>query len=207
MFARVTRIEASPDALDQGVALFERDLLPQVKHLPGFVGAAVLHNRDNRRGATVTYWASEEAMRGSEQAASATRAQGTQTGGTIADVERYELVIVERTAPPQANVFVRSNELLGAADKLDATIAWVRDKVWPVVRAQQGFRALLMGVNRQNGRSLVSSIWDTAADREASDAALRDLRREGGQVSGAGEARVELYEVAFVDMGQLLATT
>jgi hypothetical protein len=37
-----------------------------------------------------------------------------QAGATVLDEERYEIVVVERTAPPSANVFVRVNDLWGA---------------------------------------------------------------------------------------------
>lgn len=120
MFARITRVASAPERLEEGAATFERELLPQIKDLPGFVGAAALGDRQAGRAASVTYWASEEAMRGSEEAASKTRSQVIQSGSTLIDLEHYEMVIVERAAPPQANTFVRSNTAHVSVDKLDA---------------------------------------------------------------------------------------
>jgi hypothetical protein len=106
----------------------------------------------------------------------------------VRGIERYELALVERTAPPQADTFIRVNELQGSPDKVDAMIQFGREQVLPAVRHHPGFRAGVMGVNRQNGRVFLTSVWASAADREASDASLRALRHHGGQVAGGGEA-------------------
>ena len=106
------------------------------------------------------------------------REQTPQRGITTLNVQRYELVIVERVSPAAANVFVRSNEVDAAVDKVEDSTIFVRDQVVPNVRAQKGFRALLMGVDRQSGHCLVSSIWETAGDLEVSEAAVREQHRE-----------------------------
>jgi heme-degrading monooxygenase HmoA len=202
MFARVSRASASPDKLDELVDMFEHQLLPQIRDSPGFIGAAALGDRASGRGTVVTYWASAQAMAASEATASAGRGQTAARGVTMLDLQRYELVLVERVAPAAVNVFVRTNELDAAIDKLEDSITFVRDQVLPNVRSQKGFRALLMGVDRQSGHCMVSSIWETAADLEASEAAVREQRREAGNVAGAGDVRVEQYQTMFVEMKQ-----
>ncbi|HEY1291978.1 MAG TPA: hypothetical protein VGJ60_02705 [Chloroflexota bacterium] len=202
MFARVSRVSASPDKLDENVEFYEQKLLPQIRNLPGFIGAAALGDRASGRGAAVTYWSDAEAMRASEATATAGRGQTAERGVTTLDIQRYELVIVERVAPAAANVFVRSNELDAAVDKLEDSITFVRDKVVPNVRSQKGFRGALMGVDRQTGHCMVSSIWETAADLEASEAAVSAQRREAGNVAGADNVRVERYEVMYAEMKQ-----
>ncbi|MBV9170828.1 MAG: hypothetical protein JOZ81_12160 [Chloroflexi bacterium] len=87
-------------------------------------------------------------------------------------------------------------DLRGTPAKLDETTPFVRERVLPIAREQNGFRALLMGVNRASGRSPVGSIWDSAKHRSASDAATAEMRRQGTQIAGAEQARVELFEVA-----------
>jgi hypothetical protein len=63
-----------------------------------------------------------------------------------------------------------------------------------------------MGVERDTGHCLVSSIWDTAADRDASDAAVRDQRRQAGEVAGAGDVRVEQYDGMYLELWQPVTT-
>ena len=206
MFARVVRASGSPDKLAENLDFFIQKLVPQIRELPGFVGAAALGDRASGRGAAISYWADAESLRASEAAASAGRAQTAERGVTTLDVQRYEMVIVERVAPAAANVFVRSNELDAAVDKLEDTIKFVRDQVVPHVRSQQGFRAVLMGVDRQTGHCLASTIWETAADLEASEAAVREQRREAGNVAGAANVRTEQYEALYLEMKQPLST-
>jgi hypothetical protein len=90
-------------------------------------------------------------------------------------------------------------------DKLEDSIKFVRDQVVPKVRSQKGFRALLMGVDRQTGHCMVSSIWETAADLEASEAAVREQRGQAGNVAGAANVRTERYEGMYVEMKQPVA--
>jgi heme-degrading monooxygenase HmoA len=206
MFARVSRGSLSADKLEEGVEFFKQKLLPQVSNLPGFMGAAALGDRASGRAASVTYWADAEAMLASEASASAGRGQEAERGVTPLDVQRYELVIIERVAPATANVFVRSNEIDAVVDKLEDSIKFVRDQVVPNVRSQTGFRALLMGVDWRSGHCLVSSIWETVADLEASEAAVREQRREATNVAGAGDVRVERYEVMYLEMKQSVTT-
>jgi hypothetical protein len=84
---------------------------------------------------------------------------------------------------------------------VDDVVKLIRETL-PVLKAQPGFRALLLGANRQTGRVLVSSAWETAADREASDAAIQERRREAAQLAGAETVKVQLYETLFVEVKQ-----
>jgi heme-degrading monooxygenase HmoA len=201
MFARVTWVEGPPDQLEQGIRAFREQVVPAARRLAGFSGVSLLVDRSTGRSASVTYWESEPALRDSEAAASALRTQATQASGArVREIERFELLFQERSAPPRADTFVRVNLLRGSPDKLDAAVRFVREQTGSVVTQQKGFRAVLMGANRQTGRAFVTSVWDTAADREASDAALRELRRQAGQVAGADQVQIELYEVVFAEV-------
>jgi hypothetical protein len=95
---------------------------------------------------------------------------------------------------------VRVSDFKGSPASLDEAITFARDRVLPVLKAQKGFLANVVGVNRQTGRLIASSIWDTAADREASEPVVQDLRREAGRLASGTDATVELYETAFVEI-------
>jgi hypothetical protein len=47
---------------------------------------------------------------------------------------------------------------------------------------------------------VISTPWETAADRDASNSAVQKLREKGGAVAGAATVNVEPYEAAFVDL-------
>ena len=85
--------------------------------------------------------------------ASGTRADVTSRPPSLklTEVDRVEVVVQERLAPPQANTVVRVTDIRVPPDKLDQLVAFVRDRSLPVGKAQAGFRAGLVSINRRNG--------------------------------------------------------
>ena len=207
MFVRITRTESTPEKLAENVANYQQRLVPEARKLAGFAGAILLADRRTGAGASVTFWETEEGMRASEQTAETLRAQATQaTGARVLEVDRFELVLQEQSTPPRVNTFVRTNDLHGAPGKLDDVIRFSQEAV-PVIKQQRGFEAFVVGVNRQSGRSFVTSVWANSADRDASDAAVRELRRELGQKAGTDQVQVELFEVVYAEVSQAFAAT
>ena len=201
MFVRMTRAQTSPDRFDEAAKIWTEQVLPTARQQAGFSGATLLANRATGEGLTVTYWASEAALRASDVNADARRGQIAQaTGGQVLEVDRFELVIWERDAQPKANTFVRINDIQGSPGKIEAGIRFVQEQVVPAVKALKGYRALIMGVNRASGRVFVTTVWETAADRDASEAALTEQRRQGGQILGAEQVKVENYEAVFIEL-------
>jgi heme-degrading monooxygenase HmoA len=167
------------------------------------MGASLLIDRGTGAGAAVSYWDSAKSMQASEEAGATLRSQVMEpNGGTIREIDRFELVVEERAAPPRANTYVRVNHLQGSPAKVDDLANLVRGDAMSVLRAQPGFRAVLAGANRETGRMVVASVWETATDREASMAALQELRQRAPQVAGAETMKTELYEASFAEVRQ-----
>jgi len=80
----------------------------------------------------------------------------------------------------------------GATD-LDGGIRFVREQVAPLLRQQHGYRGMTASVDRASGVLGVLSMWDSEADREASDSALTKTRDEGQHIIG-GSMTVETFE-------------
>jgi heme-degrading monooxygenase HmoA len=98
MYGRVTRLEGSPDQIEQGNEFMEQTILPAARQLEGFRGVLSLTDRANGRGLTVTLWETEEAMQASEEAANRLRDEAARAfGGTIVGVDRYEVTFSELT--------------------------------------------------------------------------------------------------------------
>ena len=94
MHARLTRIEASPDRLDEMGRHFEQETLPQIQRLDGFQGYVLLGDRSNGTAIAITYWDSAEAMQASEEAVNQPREQAAEAAGarSAPTVERYEVI-------------------------------------------------------------------------------------------------------------------
>jgi len=96
VFARMFTIEGQSEQLYEFSRLGEEKILPALQRLDGFKGSLVLANRQNCHILVVTFWHSEEAMRGVEEASHWFRAYGAEAaGGQVTSVERYEVVYSE----------------------------------------------------------------------------------------------------------------
>lgn len=95
---------------------------------------------------------------------------------------------------------VRVVTFAGAKD-IDAGISFLQDKVLPVLNAQKGYRGFTASADRAGGVFGVVTLWETPADREASDSALASIRQEATDVIG-GEMKVENFEQLVTEVGQ-----
>jgi heme-degrading monooxygenase HmoA len=202
MFIRGTRVQTPTDKIDAAIANFQKQVIPNASKAPGYAGAALLLDRKTGSGIGVTYWETAKAMSEAEQVGIKTRIDAAKNvpGTQIINVERYEVVIMDRAQTPKSGTFARQNTLSGDPDKIDAATVFVRNKVLPVLKALKGYRATLMGVDRQTGRSVVSTVWDSLADLQASEDKIAGLRKEAGQTAGAKDVQVEVFESAVVEL-------
>jgi heme-degrading monooxygenase HmoA len=95
MFARSTRLEGSPDRLDDAIRQFREDTVPAAQGQPGFRGGMLLADRSSGVAMAVTLWETEENMRDSEQFADQQRSQFASTAGASSEprVEGYDVVV------------------------------------------------------------------------------------------------------------------
>ncbi len=101
MFARVSKFEGgSLAAIEATIRYAQENVLPAARAMEGFEGLIGLADRSSGAVMSVTLWASEQAMRASEEAADRLREESLSEGEEIAAVERYEVVIYE---PPTAD--------------------------------------------------------------------------------------------------------
>jgi heme-degrading monooxygenase HmoA len=97
MFARMFTIEGRREQLNEFARTGEEKVLPALQRLDGFKGLLVLANRQNGKILIVTFWQSEAALRGGEEAAHWFRAFSAKVaGGEVTDVERYEIFSSEK---------------------------------------------------------------------------------------------------------------
>jgi predicted ester cyclase/quinol monooxygenase YgiN len=95
-------------------------------------------------------------------------------------------------------VYARVTTVDGDPGRIDAAITFVQETVEPLVRQLQGSLGLAMFVNRTKGRVVVTTAWETAAARAASDTPLSPVRGEASRIMG-GQAKPEEFELAVLD--------
>lgn len=92
----------------------------------------------------------------------------------------------------------RLNILEADPSKIDDGIAFVRERVQPLVESLPGSRGLGMWVNRQTGDVVVNTVWADRAALDASESRVTDVRAEAARVVGATSVRVEVGVPAVV---------
>jgi hypothetical protein len=65
--ARVTRLEGSPDRLDDGVLFLNESIVPQIRELAGWTGLLVLVDRGTGSTRTMSLWDSPESLAATEE--------------------------------------------------------------------------------------------------------------------------------------------
>jgi heme-degrading monooxygenase HmoA len=199
MWIQILRLKFSGQA-PQGSDQFEKNALPMLKQAPGFIGVVLLANRETGEGGSVAYWQDQQSAEAAESnMAERRKAQLSEQGMKETEVHGGELVLTDVKDPnrqPQAGLFLRSNDATMEPAKLDQVIALMRDKVIPELRKQPGYVNCNMIANRQTGRSIISSGWETAEQRKASNAAVSGLRREAEDIAGA-KVKVEEWKTGF----------
>jgi hypothetical protein len=206
--ARVIRLKNEPANSDKTIKEWTSEILPLLKKQDGFRGATLVGNRKTGDGLSVTYWASEEAMK---NARPKVRPQAetimSSLGSKIVDEDECEVVVQERIQPPKAGVFVRVTTVEADPAKADEGIAFYEEKIVPVIRKQAGARTALLLVNRKTGRAFGASGWDTEKDLEKSEAAISSLREETIKKFGGKGGKVEAFEVYFTEILMPVAAT
>ncbi len=137
MYARLTTIEGAPDKMDEATRHVQEQTLPQLQQMDGFKGFVALGDRNSGRLVGVTFWEDEEALQATEQEASGVRSGAAEAvGGTVANVEQYEVVVFE--APSTGPVS-------GVTDTVGTTTSAVTDTVGGATDSVRGVTDDLLG--------------------------------------------------------------
>lgn len=80
---------------------------------------------------------------------------------------------------------------------IDAGIANVRDEVMPMIQGVEGCIGLSMLVDRQSGRCIVTSAWQSEEAMRASEQQLRPVRNRAAEMLG-GSPQVDEWEIAVL---------
>jgi heme-degrading monooxygenase HmoA len=92
-------------------------------------------------------------------------------------------------------VYARSTTIQAQPSSIDAGIAHVRDEVMPALQDMAGCIGVSMLVNRQSGRCIVTTAWETEEAMRASEERAAPMRDRAAETLG-GTASVDHWEIA-----------
>jgi quinol monooxygenase YgiN len=94
-------------------------------------------------------------------------------------------------------VYARSTTIQGQPSSIDDGIAHVRDEVMPAVLATDGCVGLSLMVDRQSGRCIATTAWQSKEAMHASEEKIRPIRDRAAEIFG-GTATVDEWEIAVL---------
>ena len=94
-------------------------------------------------------------------------------------------------------MYARSTTVRGNPQMLDDAIAYVRDEVMPAVQEMDGCVGLSMLCDRDTGRTITTSAWETEEAMHNSESPIHAMRRRFAEMMG-GEPEVQEWEIAVL---------
>lgn len=94
-------------------------------------------------------------------------------------------------------MYARSTTITGDPGAIDAGIAYVRDEVMPTVTQMDGCLGMSMVVDRESGRCIATTSWETQEAMEATLDTVSPYRSRAAEIVG-GSPDIEQWEVAIM---------
>lgn len=94
-------------------------------------------------------------------------------------------------------MYARSTTVLAHPQSINAGITHTRDEVMPTLMGTDGCVGLSMLVDRDSGRCIITSAWQSREAMRASDSQLRPVRDHAAEVLG-GRPQVDEWEIAVL---------
>ena len=97
-------------------------------------------------------------------------------------------------------MFARVHILETTPEQSDTGLEIVRDQLLPWLRDTSGYRGLIRLLDRENGKTLVISLWADEEALEASTQAGERLAELTAETTGASRLAIEKYEATIFDV-------
>ncbi len=97
-------------------------------------------------------------------------------------------------------MYARISTLEGSPDQIDQGLRYVWENVLPQLQQQDGFEGMIALADRQTGRTLGVTFWESEEALRASEEAAERLRADSAEAMSDTIAGVERYEVGFMEM-------
>ncbi len=97
-------------------------------------------------------------------------------------------------------MYARVSRFEGPPEQLDELLRHAQEQVLPRARQDEGFKGMIALGDRQSGKTLGITFWESEEAMRASEQDADRLREESAEASGGQIAGVERYEVGFFEI-------
>ncbi len=97
-------------------------------------------------------------------------------------------------------MFARVSTYEGPPEQLDQAITHGRERILPAIRNVPGFSGILYLADRETGKALTITLWESEQAMRDSEEEAGRMRRESAEAGGETIAGVERYEVAVLEV-------
>jgi heme-degrading monooxygenase HmoA len=97
-------------------------------------------------------------------------------------------------------VYARISTLEGPPELMDEGLRQAREVVLPGAKQIEGFKGMIALGDRQSGKTLGITFWESEELMRASEEAAARLREESAEAGGDTIAGVESYEVGLFEV-------
>jgi heme-degrading monooxygenase HmoA len=94
-------------------------------------------------------------------------------------------------------MYARSTTVRGNPQTLDDAIAYMRDEAMPVIQEMPGCIGLSMMCDRDTGRCIATTAWETEEAMHNSEGGVHDMRQRYAQLLG-GTPEVQEWEIGVL---------
>lgn len=97
-------------------------------------------------------------------------------------------------------MFARVSAFQGSPEQTAEGLRTAREQILPAARLQDGFEGIYLLFDKETGRSLSITLWETEEDMKASEEAANQVRKESARTAGDAIVSIERYEVALAEL-------
>jgi heme-degrading monooxygenase HmoA len=97
-------------------------------------------------------------------------------------------------------VYARVSTLEGSPGQIDEGLRFLREELLPTGKDDPGFKGLIALADRQSGKTLSITLWESEEEMRATEQDANQLRSAWSETSGQQIASVESYEVGLFEV-------
>jgi hypothetical protein len=178
LHARLAVITADPPAVGECVRYIETKARATVEGTHGSLGVSLLTSPEPGAAVLESFWASHDALRASEPAATALRDELARQARGRVTVEEYQVPVFEQEAPVRGTEAARLTWIEVEPSAVTDVVETFGDTAVPWLAEIAGFCGALLFADPTSGHLISQTLWQDARARAASPSTAAVLQAD-----------------------------